>query len=385
MPGHRAVDTVVFDLGGVLIDWDPRYLYRKLFAGDEPGMERFLAEVTTSAWNLSLDAGKPFGEAVAELIATHPHERARIEAYQDRWIEMISGPIPGTVALLEGLAARGVPLYAITNWAVETFALVRHDPAYAFLDLFRQIFVSGELKLIKPEPAIFRHALQHDRPRGARVPVHRRQREERRRGGSTRVRDAPLRRPRRLAADLRARGLLRRPALEPDAAGAAGRGARPGPPARGRGRRRRLPRPRLAAAPGGRSGVAGPHGTGRGRPRPLGRAARPRRIGGGRLRRDGLPARPGPAVADGGESQGGAGPPGRGRGIRGATLDRFTRTLGLARAAEASLTALRPEAVRLLEAYARGVNGFPRLERPAAAARVPDLAPPPAGAVAAGG
>jgi FMN phosphatase YigB (HAD superfamily) len=106
MPGHRAVDTVVFDLGGVLIDWDPRYLYRKLFAGDEPGMERFLAEVTTSAWNLSLDAGKPFGEALAELIATHPHERARIEAYHARWIEMISGPIPGTVALLEGLAAR---------------------------------------------------------------------------------------------------------------------------------------------------------------------------------------------------------------------------------------------------------------------------------------
>ena len=161
MPGHRAVDTVVFDLGGVLIDWDPRYLYRKLFAGDEPGMERFLAEVTTSAWNLSLDAGKPFGEAVAELIATHPDERARIEAYHARWIEMISGPIPGTVALLEGLAARDVPLYAITNWAVETFALVRRDPAYAFLDLFREIFVSGELKMIKPEPAIFRHALKH--------------------------------------------------------------------------------------------------------------------------------------------------------------------------------------------------------------------------------
>ena len=159
MSGQQAVTTIVFDLGGVLIEWDPRHLYRKVFVDDKPGMERFLAEVTTPAWNLSLDAGKPFGEALAELIATHPHERARIEAYQDRWIEMISGPIPGTVALLEGLAARGVPLYAITNWAVETFALVRHDPAYAFLDLFRQIFVSGELKLIKPEPAIFRHAL----------------------------------------------------------------------------------------------------------------------------------------------------------------------------------------------------------------------------------
>ncbi len=159
MSGQQAVTTVVFDLGGVLIDWDPRHLYRKLFDDDEPGMERFLAEVTTSAWNLSLDAGKPFGEAVAELIAKHPGERARIEAYHARWIEMISGPIPGTVALLEGLAERKVPLYAITNWAAETFAIVRSDPAYAFLDLFREIYVSGELKMVKPEPAIFRHAL----------------------------------------------------------------------------------------------------------------------------------------------------------------------------------------------------------------------------------
>jgi 2-haloacid dehalogenase len=155
-----AVDTVIFDLGGVLIDWDPRYLYRQLFVEDEPGMERFLAEVTTAAWNLQLDAGKPFAEGVTELIAQHPHERERIEAYHARWIEMISGPIHGTVAILEELAARGVPLYAITNWSAETFALIRREPAYAFLDLFREIFVSGELRMVKPEPAIFRHALE---------------------------------------------------------------------------------------------------------------------------------------------------------------------------------------------------------------------------------
>jgi 2-haloacid dehalogenase len=157
--GPGPVGTVIFDLGGVLIGWDPRHLYRKLFVDDEPGMERFLAEVTTSAWNLSLDAGKPFAEGVAELIAKHPHERARIEAYHGRWIEMISGPIHGTVAILEDLAERGVPLYAITNWASETFEIVRRDPAYAFLDLFREIYVSGELGMVKPEPAIFRHAL----------------------------------------------------------------------------------------------------------------------------------------------------------------------------------------------------------------------------------
>lgn len=155
-----AVDTVVFDLGGVLIGWDPRHLYRKIFGDDEPGMERFLDEVCNAAWNMSMDAGRPFGEAVAALIIEHPRERALIEAYQSRWIEMISGPIAGTVAILEELHARGTPLYAITNWAAETFALVRDDPAYAFLDRFREIFVSGRLRMVKPEPAIFRHALE---------------------------------------------------------------------------------------------------------------------------------------------------------------------------------------------------------------------------------
>jgi 2-haloacid dehalogenase len=159
MADERRVSTVIFDLGGVLIDWNPRYLYRKLFVDDEPRMERFLTEVTTAAWNHSLDAGKPFAEGVAELIAKHPVERERIEAYHSRWIETISGPIMGTVEILEDLAERKVPLYAITNWAAETFDIVRRDPAYAFLDLFREIYVSGSLRMAKPEPAIFHHAL----------------------------------------------------------------------------------------------------------------------------------------------------------------------------------------------------------------------------------
>jgi 2-haloacid dehalogenase len=159
MADERRVRTVIFDLGGVLIDWNPRYLYRKLFVDDEPGMERFLSEVTTAAWNHSLDAGKSFAEGVAELIAKHPAERERIEAYHSRWIETVSGPIMGTVEILEDLAERKVPLYAITNWAAETFDIVRRDPAYAFLDLFREIYVSGTLRLAKPEPAIFHHAL----------------------------------------------------------------------------------------------------------------------------------------------------------------------------------------------------------------------------------
>lgn len=150
--------TVIFDLGGVLIDWDPRYLYRSLFA-DEAAMERFLSEICSPEWNLSLDSGRSFAEAVAELSGRHPHERARIQAYHERWIEMIAGPIPETVAVLEELHAREVPLWALTNWSAETFRLVRHDPAYGFLNRFRQIFVSGELRMVKPDPAIYRHVL----------------------------------------------------------------------------------------------------------------------------------------------------------------------------------------------------------------------------------
>lgn len=150
--------TVIFDLGGVLIDWNPRYLYRQLFE-DEAAMEQFLAEVCTSEWNLGLDAGRPFAEAVAELSLQHPGHRTMIEAYHHRWIEMVAGPILPTVAILEELAAREVPLYALTNWSAETFRLVRGTEPYAFLELFKTIFVSGELRMVKPHAAFFRHAL----------------------------------------------------------------------------------------------------------------------------------------------------------------------------------------------------------------------------------
>lgn len=157
--GEPRVKVVIYDLGGVLIEWNPRYLYRKLFAGDEPGMERFLTEVWTAEWNLELDRGRTFAEALPELIARSPNERERIEAFRDRWIETIKGPMPDSVAILKRLHAGDVPLWAITNWSAETFPLVRDDPTYAFLGHFRQIFVSGELKVIKPQPAIFEHAL----------------------------------------------------------------------------------------------------------------------------------------------------------------------------------------------------------------------------------
>ena len=116
-------------------------------------MERFLAEVCNHEWNLAQDRGRPWDEAIAALSARHPDQAALIAAYRARWPEMLRGPIAGTVAILEELAARGIPLYALTNWAADTWPHARD--AYAFLRLFRGILVSGEEGLAKPEPAIF--------------------------------------------------------------------------------------------------------------------------------------------------------------------------------------------------------------------------------------
>jgi 2-haloacid dehalogenase len=119
-------------------------------------MEWFLANVCHSDWNLQQDAGRSWDHAVAEAEARHPEHAALIRAYRDRWPEMIAGAIEGTVAILNSLHAAGTPLYALTNWSAETFP---HGRArFEFLDrCFRHIVVSGEIKLIKPDPAIFRH------------------------------------------------------------------------------------------------------------------------------------------------------------------------------------------------------------------------------------
>jgi 2-haloacid dehalogenase len=144
---------VVFDLGGVLIDWDPRHLYRKLFDGDEAAMEQFLATVCTNEWNRCQDAGRSFAEAARLLKSEHPDKAELIDAYHARFDEMLAGPIAGAVEILAELRDRGIPLYGLTNWSTETYpaALQR----FAFLRWFRGILVSGEVGLIKPDPRIF--------------------------------------------------------------------------------------------------------------------------------------------------------------------------------------------------------------------------------------
>jgi 2-haloacid dehalogenase len=147
------IKAVVFDLGGVLIDWDPRYLYRKLLA-DEAAIEEFLATVCTPEWNAEQDRGRPFAEGVAELVERHPAHAAAIAAYAERWEEMLGGDIGGTVELLAELRAAGTPLYALTNWSAETFVVARRR--FEFLSWFDGVLVSGEERMIKPDPAFFR-------------------------------------------------------------------------------------------------------------------------------------------------------------------------------------------------------------------------------------
>jgi 2-haloacid dehalogenase len=154
----RMRSIVVFDLGGVLIDWDPRHLYRKLFAGHETAMEQFLATVCTHEWNRCQDAGRSFAEGARLLKAEHPDKAELIDAYGARFDEMMAGPIAGAVEILAELRERGTPLYGLTNFSAETYpyAVARFD----FLGWFHGILVSGEVGAIKPEPRIYELLLE---------------------------------------------------------------------------------------------------------------------------------------------------------------------------------------------------------------------------------
>jgi len=143
---------VVFDVGNVLIHWDPKRLYSQFF--DDPAQVGwFLDNVCHSAWNLELDRGRAYEEAIAERTAMFPEYAAEIRAYDERWDEMVAGAIEGTVELLERLRAAGVPLYAITNFSRSKFA--HATKRFPFLLRFLGTIVSADEGLVKPDPAIF--------------------------------------------------------------------------------------------------------------------------------------------------------------------------------------------------------------------------------------
>jgi len=155
------MDTVVFDLGKVLLDWSPRYFYEPLFAGDEARLDHFLDHVVNGEWIVQMDAGKPADQAIAEHQRSHPEYAAQIAVWKEGWSTMLRGEIPGTVEILAELRSRGVRLYALTNFSTETFPVARRR--FAFLDWFEHVVVSGELGLVKPDPRIYAHAIERCR------------------------------------------------------------------------------------------------------------------------------------------------------------------------------------------------------------------------------
>jgi len=151
------IEAVVFDIGRVLVQWRIGALYEKLIP-DPDRLAWFLGHVVTEEWHAQHDAGKSFAEMMQELVAQFPQERDLIEAYAPRWLECLPGPVEGTHELVRQLDARAVPLYSITNFGVDAWAMFR--PTFPVLDHFRDIVVSGHERLIKPDAAIFDLAAQ---------------------------------------------------------------------------------------------------------------------------------------------------------------------------------------------------------------------------------
>jgi 2-haloacid dehalogenase len=148
------IQNVIFDLGGVLVDWNPKYLYNKIFSGNTKKMDWFLSTVCTNEWNVEQDGGRPIAEATRSLIREFPDQEAHIRAYYDRWEEMINGEIKGTVDILEELKQRKLhKLFALTNWSAETFPIALQR--FGFLSHFQGIVVSGEENTRKPFREIY--------------------------------------------------------------------------------------------------------------------------------------------------------------------------------------------------------------------------------------
>jgi 2-haloacid dehalogenase len=156
-----ACSAVVFDLGGVLLDWDPHYLYRKLFDGDEAAMERFLTQVCTPSWHAKQDLGYSIFQACSELAERYPDQADLIRAWGQRSEEMVAGPIAGTVAILADLKQRGIACYALSNMEAETFPLRLRR--FGFLRWFDGHVISGLEGMAKPDPRIYRLLLDRYR------------------------------------------------------------------------------------------------------------------------------------------------------------------------------------------------------------------------------
>lgn len=163
LTGHHMINpitTVVFDIGNVLVEWNPEHLYSRLIP-DDAERSHFLEMVCTADWNLQQDLGRPWPEAVAMLTRQHPDKADLIEAYYNDWHDMVPGEVPGTSTLLAALRSNGTPLYAITNFSSEKFA--ETQDRFPFLKTsFLDIVVSGDERLAKPAPQIYEVLFQRN-------------------------------------------------------------------------------------------------------------------------------------------------------------------------------------------------------------------------------
>ena len=145
--------TLIFDYGGVLVDWNPHYMLDKYFGSVEKA-EWFIQNICNSEWNNETDAGKPYDQAVAELSARYPEWKEAIEAYRDHWIDMMNGEVPGMYDLLKELKDNGYRILGLTNFSSETFSQSRYT--YRIFSLIEGMVVSAEEFLIKPDPELYR-------------------------------------------------------------------------------------------------------------------------------------------------------------------------------------------------------------------------------------
>jgi 2-haloacid dehalogenase len=150
----NVIDTIIFDLGGVLIDWNPKYVYREVFNGDEKKVDWFLNNICTPEWNVEQDAGRTLQQGTDALIDQFPEYEDWIRVFYDRWEDMLGNAIHDTVGLLKSLnRLNTLNLYALTNWSAETFHVALHR--FQFLNYFKAILVSGQEKTRKPFPKIY--------------------------------------------------------------------------------------------------------------------------------------------------------------------------------------------------------------------------------------
>lgn len=157
MEENKQSLAVIFDFGGVLIDWSPYNLYRKILKNDEE-IKIFLEEIDFKNWNPQFDKGYSFALGIEEKCALFPHRAELIHIFNDRWIEALGEPLTESIAILRQIKSAGYPVYGLSNWSIEKFNLVKDQ--FEFLDLLDDFVISGEAKQIKPEPDIFHTLLK---------------------------------------------------------------------------------------------------------------------------------------------------------------------------------------------------------------------------------